>query len=76
MPEIQETNKGTGIKGKSTTRQANTGKLTLLTYTQGNDVIGGSWSKLREVTGRERSEINHNPQERKDDQNEKGNENK
>lgn len=37
MPEIQETNKGTGIKGKSTTRQANTGKLTLLTYTQGND---------------------------------------
>lgn len=50
MPEIQETNKGTGIKGKSTTRQANTGKLTLLTYTQGNDVGGGSWSKLREVT--------------------------
>lgn len=50
MPEIQETNKGTGIKGKSTTRQANTGKLTLLTYMQGNYVSGGSWSKLREVT--------------------------
>lgn len=42
--------KGTGMKGKSTTRQTNTGKLTLLTYTQGNDVSGGSWSKLAEVT--------------------------